>query len=109
VDAHSIDHHACNNIWTSCQVESTLKKVTQVVITDGSELLRLYGSSTKEPAMRAGIIWYNVGVHHRSEPVGCQHFSTQPELAAVVMTLQETPRTEDLANLIYSTVAIEIL
>jgi len=72
----------------------------QGVATDGS--LRLIRSSTKEPAMRAGVMWHNATLPHRSEQVGGQHSSTRAELAAVVMALHGTPRADDLAILIDS-------
>ena len=79
----------------------------QVVATDGS--LRLNRSSTKEPAMGAGVMWHDAAIPHRSERVGGQHSSTRAELAAVVMALQGTPRADDLAILIDSAAAIQRL
>jgi len=75
----------------------------QVVATDGSQ--RLNRSSTKEPAVEAGVLWHNATIPHRSERVGGQHSSTRAELAAVVMALQGTPRVDDLAILVDSAAA----
>jgi len=61
----------------------------QVVSTDGS--LRLNQSSTKEPAMGAGVMLHDDAIPNRSERVGGQHSITRAELAAVVMALQGTP------------------
>jgi len=83
------------------------EKGYQVVATDGS--LRLNRSSTKEPAMGAGVTWLDAAIPHRSERVGSQHSSTRAELAAVVMALQGTPRADDLAILIDSAAAIQRL
>ena len=52
---------------------------------------------------------HDVGIPHRSERVGGQHSSTRAELAAVVMALHGTPRTDDLAILIDSAAAIQRL
>jgi len=79
----------------------------QVVATDGS--LRLNRANTKEPAMGAGVTWHDAAIPHRSERVGGQHSSALAELAAVVMALQGTPRTDDLAILIDSAAAIQRL
>ena len=70
----------------------------QVVVTD--ESLQLNQSSTKEPAMGAGVMWHNAAIPHRSKRVGGQHSSTRAELAAVVMALQGTSRADDLVILI---------
>jgi len=78
-----------------------------VVATDSS--LRLNRSTTKEPAMGAGVIWHNATNPRRSERVGSQHSSTRAELAAVVMSLQGTPQADGLAILIDSTAAIQRL
>jgi len=79
----------------------------QVEATDG--LSWLNRSSTKEPAMGAGVMWHDAAISHRSERVGVQHSSTRLELAAVVMVLQGTPRADDLAILIDSAAAIQRL
>jgi len=79
----------------------------QVVATDGSS--RLNQSSTKEPAMGAGIMRHDAAIPHRSKQVGGQHSSTRAELAAVVMALQGTPRAHDLSILIDSAAAIHSL
>jgi len=42
--------------------------------------------------MGAEVMWHGVGIHHRSEWVGGQHFSTRAELAAVVVVLQKASR-----------------
>jgi hypothetical protein len=76
----------------------------QVVATDAT--LRLYRSSTKEPAMGVGVMWHNATIPHRSEQVGGQHSSTRAELTAEVVALQGTPRGDDLAILIDSAAAI---
>jgi len=78
-----------------------------VVATDGS--LQLNQSSTKEPAMGAGVMWHDAAIPHRSEQVGGQHSSTRAELAAVDMALQGTPHANDLAILIDSAAAIQRL
>jgi len=83
------------------------EKGYQVVATDGS--LRLNRSSTREPAMGAGVMWHDAAISHRSERVSGQHSSTQVELAAVVVALHGTPRAHDLAILIDSAVAIQRL
>ena len=59
--------------------------------------------------MGAGVVWHDVGIPHRSERVGGQHSSMRAELAAVVMSLQGTPRADDLAILIDSATAIQRL
>ena len=80
----------------------------QVEATDG--LSWLNRSSTKEPAMGAGVMWHDAAIPHRSERVGGQHSSTRAELAAVVIALlQWTPRADDLAILIDSAAAIQRL
>jgi len=48
--------------------------------------------------MRAGVIWHDATVPHKSEQVGGTHSSTRAEQAAVVMALQGIPRTDDLAH-----------
>jgi len=70
----------------------------QVVATN--ESLRLNRSSTKEPAMGAGVMWHDATIPHRSERVGGQHSSTRADLATVVMALKGSPRAESLAILI---------
>jgi len=61
----------------------------------------------KEPVMGVGIMWFHAAIPHRSERVGGQHSSTRAELVAVVLTLQGTPRADDLAILIDSAVVIQ--
>ena len=99
--------HAYNDIWTRSKSGEYFGKGYQVVATDGS--LRLNRSSTKEPAMGAGVMWHDAAIPHRSEQVGGQHSSTRAELAAVVMALRGTPRADDLAILIDSAAAIQSL
>jgi len=82
-------------------------KGCQVVATDG--LLRLNRSSTKEPAMGAGVMWHNATIPHRSEQVGGQHSSTRAEKVAGVMALEGTPRDDDLAIFIDSAANIQRL
>ena len=82
-------------------------KGSQLVATDG--LFRLNRSSTKEPAMGAGVMRHDITIPHRSEQVDGQYSSTQAELAAVVLVLQGTPRADDLALLIDNATAIQRL
>jgi len=42
-------------------------------------------------------MWHSVGTQHRLERVVYEHSSTRVELVAVVMALQGTPRTDDIA------------
>jgi len=42
-------------------------------------------------------MWHSVGMQHRLERVVYEHSSTRVELAAVVMALQGTLRTDDIA------------
>ena len=66
--------HAYNDIWTLPSGEY-FGKGYQVVATDGS--LRLNQSSTKEPAMGAGVMWHDAAIPHKSERGGGQHSSTR--------------------------------